>query len=85
MRSEVLTFGVRMSDTTPVAQAIQAEIHRKMTGEQLLQLALEMSDFTRELMTQRIREEHPDWSPGLITRELIRISLLPAPLPARLR
>ena len=55
-----------------------------MTGEQRLQLALEMSDFARELAAHRIRE-HPDWPPSLITRELIRITLIPAPLPARLR
>ena len=56
-----------------------------MTGEQRLQLAFEMSDFARELSAQRIREEHPDWPPSLITRELIRIALTPAPLPTRLR
>ncbi len=71
-----------MSDTTAVAQAIQTEIHRKMTGEQCLLLALEMSDFARELAAQRIRDDHPDWSHGLVIRELIRISFLPAPLPA---
>jgi Rv0078B-related antitoxin len=76
---------VRMSDTSPPAQVIQTEIHRRMTGEERLLLALEMSDFARELAAQRIRDDHPDWSPRLITRELIRISLLPAPLPARLR
>jgi hypothetical protein len=74
-----------MSDTSPAAQAIQVEIHRRMTGEERLLLALEMSDFARELAAQRIRDDHPDWSPRLIIRELIRISLLPAPLPARLR
>jgi len=56
-----------------------------MAGEQRLLLALEMSDFARELASQRIRQEHPDWSPDLISRELIRIAFLPAPLPARLR
>jgi hypothetical protein len=82
MSLEVLTFGVGISDTSPAAQDLQAEIHRKMTGEQRLALALDMSDFARELAAERIREEHPDWSPSLIRRELIRISLLPAPLPA---
>jgi hypothetical protein len=38
-------LAVRISDTSAAAQALQAEIHRKMTGEQLLVLALEMSDF----------------------------------------
>jgi len=74
-----------MSDTGPIAQAVQLEIHRKMTGEQRLLLALEMSDFARELSSQRIRHENPNWSPALIARELVRIALLPRPLPARLR
>ena len=76
---------MQMSDTTPAAQAIHTEIYRKMAGEQRLLLALEMSDFARELAAQRIRDDHPDWPPDLITRELIRISLLPERLPARLR
>jgi len=74
-----------MSDTSAEAHAIQVEIHRKMTGEQLLLLAFDMSDFARELAAQRIRDDHPDWSARMVIRELIRISLLPAPLPARLR
>lgn len=67
----MLTLAVRMSDTTAAAQAIQGEIDRRMTGEQHLLLVLEMSDFARELAAQWIRDEHPDWSPNLITRELI--------------
>jgi len=78
-------LAVPISDTSAAAQALQDEIHRKMTVEQLLALAFEMSDFARELAAQRIQEDHPDWSSSLITRELIRISFLPAPLPARLR
>jgi hypothetical protein len=75
---------VRVSDTGPAAQAIQTEIYRRMTGEERLLLALEMSDFARELAAQRIRDDHPYWSPRLIARELIRISLLPAQLPVGL-
>jgi Rv0078B-related antitoxin len=52
-----------------------------MTGQQRLLLALEMSDFARELAAQQIRDDHPDWPPDLITRELTRLSFLPAPLP----
>jgi hypothetical protein len=69
-----------MSVTTSAAQAIQTEIQRKMTGEQCLMLALEMSDFASEFAAQRIRDEHPDWSPGLLIKELMRISLRPARL-----
>jgi hypothetical protein len=55
-----------------------------MTGQQRLLLALEMSDFARELAAQQIRDDHPDWPPNLITRELIRISLLPESMSAGL-
>lgn len=51
-----------MSDTSPEAAAIQAEIHRRMTGTQRLDLAIEMSMFARDLALTRLRREHPDWS-----------------------
>ena len=49
-------------DTSPEAEQVQLEIFRKMTGERRLKLALEMSDFARELSLSRIRAEHPEWS-----------------------
>ena len=56
-----------------------------MTGEQRLLLAFDMSEFGRELARQRIKEEHPEWPPDLVTRELLRLAFLPEQLPARLR
>lgn len=73
-----------ISDTSPDAAEIQLEIFRRMTGEQRLQRALEMSDFTRELSLSRIRDEHPEWSDWQVKRELLRIEFLPNPLPAGL-
>ena len=49
-----------LTDTSPEAQAIQLQIYRAMSGEQRLLLALEMSDFVRDLAKARIRREHPE-------------------------
>jgi len=56
-----------------------------MSGEQRLLLAYEMSMFARELAHEGIRRDHPEWTEAQITRELLRLAFLPAPLPAALR
>jgi len=72
---------VPISDTSSVAQAIQIEVQRSMSGEDRLILAFEMSMFARELNQERIRSEHPEWPEVRIAHELLRLTLLPAPLP----
>lgn len=74
-----------ISDTSPKARKIQLNIHRAMSGEQRILIALEMSLFARELARERIRSEHPDWDERQIERELLRIAFLPCPLPAGLK
>jgi ATP-dependent Clp protease ATP-binding subunit ClpA len=74
-----------MSDTSPEAAAIQAAIHRRMTGEQRLLLTIEMSEFARELAASRLRQEHPDWTDWEIKRELLRYAFQGQPLPPILR
>ncbi|HEY0021917.1 MAG TPA: hypothetical protein VGB24_03375 [Longimicrobium sp.] len=74
-----------MSDTSPEAAAIQDEIIRRMTGEQRLLLAIEMSEFARELAASRLRQEHPDWTDWEIKRELLRYAFEGLPLPPILR
>jgi len=76
---------VPITDTSPSAQALQLQIQRAMPGEQRLLLALEMSLFARELAKERIRREYPEWSDAQVARELVRLTFLPAPVPARLR
>lgn len=73
------------SDTSPEAREIQLQIHRSMSGEQRILLALEMSLFARELARERICSDHPDWDEWQVQRELLRIAFLPDPLPAGLR
>lgn len=74
-----------ISDTSPEAREIQLQIHRSMSGEQRILLALEMSLFARDLARERIRGEHKDWDEWQVERELLRIAFLPKPLPAGLK
>ena len=70
-----------MSDTSREAAALQTSIHRRLTGAQRLRIALDMSQFARELSLCRLRSEHPDWTEADLKRELLRYAFLPAPLP----
>ncbi len=56
-----------------------------MTGEQRLLLAFEMSDATRDFAKAGIRQQHPDWDEARVIRELLRLTISPAELPAKLR
>jgi hypothetical protein len=56
-----------------------------MSGEHRLLMAFEMSMFARELASERIRREHPEWPETQLARELIKLAFLPEPMPARLR
>jgi hypothetical protein len=73
-----------MSDTSPVAQALQLQIQSDMSGERRLLLAFEMSLFAREQARAGIRRDHPEWTVAQVARELLRLAFLPAPLPAGL-
>lgn len=74
-----------LSDTPPEIVEKQFEILRKMTGEQRLSIAIEMSLLARDLLKEALRREHPDWSDAQVIREVLRLALLPQPLPERLR
>jgi hypothetical protein len=74
-----------VTDTGPVAQAIQAKIQRNLTGAQRLLLALEMSLAARELSLARLRRQHPEWSEAELRCELLRYSFAANDLPSPLR
>lgn len=74
-----------MRDTARAAAAAQAQAQRRLGGAGRLRLAFEMSVLARELAMARLRQEHPDWSPGQLRREILRYSFLPGPLPPPLR
>lgn len=50
----------------------QIEIYRRMTGQQRLQIACELSDLTRELVRSNVRNHHPDWNDHQVEQEVIR-------------
>jgi Rv0078B-related antitoxin len=70
-----------MHDTSEKAAALQAEILRKMTGEERLRLAFDMSETVRAFSTARLRHQHPEWSDIDLKRELLRYAFLPGSLP----
>lgn len=74
-----------ISDTSPEVEAMQFEIRRRMTGAQRLRLALEMSQFARELRKAGIRQDHPDWTERQVMIELFRLAFFPEPLPSWVR
>jgi hypothetical protein len=70
------------SDTSPEAAEVQAAIMRKKTGEERLEFAFEMCATARELCLSRLRAQHPEWNHRDFMKELLRIALLPEPMPA---
>jgi Rv0078B-related antitoxin len=70
-----------LSDTSAEAARIQTDIVRRMTPAQRLDVAMQMSDATREMALSRIRAENPGWTDWQVKRELLRLTLLPQPLP----
>jgi hypothetical protein len=70
-----------ISDTSPEAAEVQLNIFRRMTEEQRLAMALEMSGLVRETILSRIQSEHPEWTDWQVKRELLRLTFLPEPLP----
>ena len=69
-------------DTSTFAGQMQLGVQRRLSGEQRVLLALDMSLFARKLAEHRIRQEHPEWTDVEIKRELLRLAFLPLPLPA---
>lgn len=49
-----------------------AEVLRAKTGAQRLQIADRMFAIARELITGRLRQEHPDWPDAQVRREVAR-------------
>ncbi len=62
-----------MHDTSPEAAAIQQAIFRRMTPEQRLRLALEMSESMRDIALAGLRSRRPELSEAELSRELIRL------------
>jgi Rv0078B-related antitoxin len=72
-------------DTKPEIAAMQLQIRRAMTPEQRFRLALEISNYCREIRRAGIKRDHPDWSEKQVMIELFRLAFFPDPLPAWVR
>ncbi len=67
------------SDTCPHVAALQAAVLRRLSGEQRLALAVEMSLTARALLEAGVRRAHPAWSAEQIQQELRRRNGLELP------
>ena len=62
-----------IADTSPEAAAIQDEIFRRMTPEQRVRLAIEMSESMRNVALAGLRSRRPDLNEAELLRELLRV------------
>jgi hypothetical protein len=62
-----------MFDTNPLAAAIQRDIFRRMTTEERLHLALEMSESMRNVARAGFHSRRPELDNDGLHRELMRI------------
>jgi len=62
-----------MHDTSPEAASVQEAIFRRMTPEQRLQVALELSDSMREVALSGLRSRRPELDERELWRELMRL------------
>jgi hypothetical protein len=67
------------SDTSARAAEIQRDIFRRMTTEQRLRLALEMSESVRNIALAGLRSRRPDLPDDQLLPELIRLQYGPVP------
>ena len=62
-----------LSDTSPEAAAIQHEIFRRMTPEQRVRLAIEMSESMRNVALAGLRSRCPHLNETELFSELLRV------------
>lgn len=73
------------SDTSERALAIQTAILKKMSGEDRLQLAFQLSETVRSLSAARLREQYPGMPDKEFLRRFIQCVLPPEQIPPVLR
>jgi hypothetical protein len=75
-------FAMSSSGTMSRAEAFQIELLRRMSGEERMAIAFEMTEFGWELVEARIRSTHPEWTDAQVRHERLRIAFLPHDLPS---
>jgi hypothetical protein len=66
---------VKALDTSDAAHAAQIECYRRMSGEERVRLAVQMSEDAREITRSGIRARHPDNQPVDVEHALRRLLL----------
>ncbi len=60
------------ADTTAEAAWVQMQVYRRMSGEQRLLQALEMSDAMRAITADGVRRQHPEFDEDQVRLTVIR-------------
>jgi hypothetical protein len=64
-------------DTSPNADRVQLDILRRMSAEERLRLAIDLSEFARKLAFVRIEGDRPGLTRPQLIREFLRCVLPP--------
>jgi len=59
-------------DTSPEAWSVRLAVLRRLTGAQKVEIAIDMSEFVRELALAGLRRQHPEWSEKEVQLGLMR-------------
>lgn len=70
-----------MTDTTPAAATVQANVQRRLTGVERLRIAFDMSRLARALAEARLRQDYSTWSDADVAKELLCAAFAPEELP----
>ncbi|HEX6984231.1 MAG TPA: hypothetical protein VF170_02590 [Planctomycetaceae bacterium] len=73
------------SDTRPDAEAVQVAVYTRLSGEQRIALAYDLSMTARRFALSGIRHAHPDWTDAEVLREYLRRQFPADQIPAPLR
>ena len=66
---------MNMQDTTRQTEKIQIEILRRIGPEGRLRAAMELSQMSRQLLSEGVRRRHPEYDERQIRLETIRLTL----------
>src|SRR4051812_25419621 len=70
-----MTEPYRPADTSLEALRVQHAIFRRLSPEQRLRQAFQMTQFARELSATGVRHRHPEYSPREVQLNVIRLVL----------
>ena len=65
----------RPLDTSPEVERIQIEIYRKMGPAKRMQTALDLTRFSRKLLSAGVQHRHPEYSEEQVRLAVIRLTI----------